>query len=144
MAETKFESNIKTIYTQAEKVYLILSNFKNFDSVVGQTDKVKNWRSTEDSCRFTADMVGEIGLRIVEKEPFKVIKIGGDGKTPFEFFLWIQLKEVAPFDTKLKLTIKAELNMMTKMIVSKPLGNFINQLADQIAEGFNKNSPHFS
>ena len=34
---------------------------------------------------FNIEGVGQAGLKIIEKEPFKLIKITSDGKSPFSF-----------------------------------------------------------
>ena len=51
-----------------------------------------------------------------------------------QFNLWVQLKQVAHNDTKVKITIKADLNPMLKMMVNKPLQNFV----DKLVEGMEK------
>ena len=83
------------------------------------------------------DFSHSAGLKIVDKEPNKTIKFTGNDKIPFEFFVWIQLKMVAPYDTRLKITLKAKLNMMMKMMVGKKLQSGIDSMADQIAAAFN-------
>ena len=56
---------------------------------------------------------------------------------PFEFFVWIQLKQAGPYDTRLKITLKANLNMMMKMMIGSKLQAGVDGLADQIAMAFN-------
>ncbi len=129
---TTFESAIKKSTYPAETIFSFLADFDHFGEVIPQ-DKITNWQSNGDSCRFTIDPVGEVGLRIVEKEEYKTIKYTAEGKTPFNFFLWIQLKEVAEGDTRIKLTIKADMNPMIKMVASKPVNKFLDVLSDGIA-----------
>jgi len=129
---TTFESDIKKATYPAETMFNFLSDFDHFGEVIPK-DKISNWQSFGDSCRFNIDPVGEVGLRIVEKEMPKVIKYTAEGKTPFNFFLWIQLKEVAENDTRVKLTIKADMNPMIKMMASKPIKKFLEVLSDAIA-----------
>lgn len=129
---TTFESDIKKSTYPAEKMFNFLSDFDHFGEVIPK-DKINNWQSFGDSCRFSIDPVGEVGLRIVDKELPKVIKYTAEGKTPFNFFLWIQLKEVADDDTRVKLTIKADMNPMIKMVASKPIKKFLEVLSDAIA-----------
>lgn len=54
-------------------------------------DKIEDVRTTEDSCTFMVKGVGEMGMKIVEREEPKLIKLEGDGRLPFEFQVWIQL-----------------------------------------------------
>jgi carbon monoxide dehydrogenase subunit G len=129
--ESKFESRIGKINQPAGVIYRMLSDFRNFSNLV-PADKIKNWQATADECRFTVDMVGDTGLKIVEKQEDKLIKITATGDNPYNFFFWIQLKEVAPYDTRIKLTLKIDLNPMIKMMASKPIQNFLNGLIDQL------------
>ena len=129
---TKFESEIKVVPHPAEKIFTFLSDFDNFGEVVPK-DKIKNWQSFGDHCTFEVDMVGEVGLRIVDKNPHDTIKYEAEGNTPVNFFLWVQIKEAAPGDSRIKLTIKADMNPMIKMVASGPITKFLKVLADGIA-----------
>jgi carbon monoxide dehydrogenase subunit G len=134
---TEFESKIVTIHRTPEDIFRVLSDFRQFTPFIPH-DKLEGWEADEESCRFIVKGVGQTGLRIIEKEPFKTVKITGDGKLPFEFFLWLQIKEAAPNDTKMKLTLKADLNVMLKMMLQKQLEEGINKMAEQIAKAFNQ------
>lgn len=129
---TEFEGPIKAISYSSEVVFQFLSSFDNFEDLLPE-EHVEDWQSNGDSCRFKVNGVGEVGLRIIEKEEFKTIKYSADGKTPFNFFLWIQLKDKAANDCRVKLTIKADLNPMIKMVVSTPIAKFLEVLTGAIA-----------
>jgi carbon monoxide dehydrogenase subunit G len=129
---TQFESDIKKAPHSDEKIFSFISDFNNFESLIPQ-DKVKDWQSTQETCRFKVEGIGEAGLKIVDKEPFKTVKYSTDGKVPFNFYLWVQLKQVEENDTRIKLTIKADLNPMMKMMVAKHVKKFLNMLGDAIA-----------
>jgi len=131
-----YESKIVSIKRLDEDVFKVLSNFKNFSPFV-QAAQIENWEADDDWCKFSVKGMGNAGLRIIEREPSKTIKITGDGGIPFEFFFWIQLKQVAPYDTRMKLTLKADLNMMMKMMVGSKLQEGIDTMAEQIAKAFN-------
>lgn len=127
--ETKIESRIGTIASNEERVYNFISNFNNFKQFI-PADKLQDYQSTEDSCKFSVPNMGQVGLRIIEKTPFNTVKVSGDGMANQQFNLWVQLKQVGENDTKVKITIKAELNPMLKMMVSKPLQNFVDKLVE--------------
>ncbi len=130
---TRFESQVKSVPHPASKVYGMLSDFDNFKEIL-PGDKIKNWESNGDTCRFEVEGVGPVGLKIIEKEQNKTVKYTADGKVPFNFFLWIQLKEVDEGESKLKVTLDAHLNPMIKMVAKGPLKKFTGILADGIAE----------
>jgi carbon monoxide dehydrogenase subunit G len=76
-------------------------------------------------------------LRIVEREVNKTIKIQGDESGPMDFTFWLQLKEVAPYDTRMRIVLHAELNMMMRMMIGKKLQGAIDQMAEAIAAAMN-------
>ena len=134
----KFESKIGTIKKSEVEVFNFLSNFKNIDRLIPE-NKINNWESTENSCKFTIDMAGEISIKIIEKEPYKTIKFSGEANNnQISFFFWIQLKEINPNDTKVKLTLKAELPPMIQMMAKKPIQEGLNMLVDRFDEIFKK------
>lgn len=129
--ETKFESKVGKLNTNEERVYSFLGNFNNFKQFI-PADKLSDFESSEDHCKFSVAGVGQVGLRIVEREPNKTIKVAGEGMGNQQFNLWIQLKEMAADDTRIKLTFKADMNPMIKMMASKPLQNFLDKLVETI------------
>lgn len=143
MATTKYTSEIKTIANNQETIYNFLSNMENLgkfitpealSSVSEKMPKfnISNFAADQDSCHFTVSGFGDTGLRIINREPFKTIKIGGNGTVPFDFNLWIQLLPGGAYETKMRLTFQAELSVMMKMIVGKKLETGINKIADAL------------
>ena len=128
---TRFESEIKDVNQPASAIYQVLSNFDNFGHLLPE-DKISNWQSFGDSCRFKVVGIGEVGLKIIDKEPDKTIKYTADGTVPFNFFLWVQLKRVEEA-SKVKVTLDAELNPMLKMVAKGHLEQFVGLLANAIA-----------
>ena len=54
-----------------------------------------------------------------------------------DFAFWIQLQEVSAADTRLRLVLRIDLNMMMKMMI----GNKLQGALDQIAEGIARAIP---
>jgi len=130
---TTIESKIGSIYAGEEVIYNFFTDFTNFDKII-PSDKVENWQSTPDSCSFSVKEAGEITVNMIEKTPYNYIKISPSGKVPFTFNFYIQLKQIGDNDTKLKLTIKAELNPMMKMILKKPLKKGLDDIVDRLTQ----------
>lgn len=137
---TTYESEIKTISSGEEMVFALISDLNNLQLLkedVRVQEKLSDLTFDTDSCSFTVDMLGKIGFRIVERVPFNTVKLEVFD-VPMEVNIWIQLKEVAENDTKLKLTLKAEFPMMIKMMVDSKLKEGINLIAGYLADGINK------
>jgi len=132
---TTYESKVVVIRRMSEDIFKVLSDFRNFTPMA--KDKLEEWQADEDSCSFKYKGMGPFGIRIIEREEFKTIKFTGDEQLPMQFFMWIQLKEVAPYDTRMRITVKAELNTMMRMLIGNKLKDGIDTLADSIAVAFN-------
>jgi len=144
MATQKYVSDVKTLNWSNEIVYDRLSNleFLNFlfnpenlerakQQMGDKADKlnIEDFSADRDSCRFTISPVGQLGLRIIEREELKLIKLVND-EGPIDFTIWIQLLPVNEYTSKMRLTIHTELNMMMNMMVGKKLKKGVNQMAD--------------
>ena len=136
MSMTTYESDIKSISSSAEVVFGILSDLRNlqkFQDHPQLADKFKDMEFDADKCAFSVEGFGKIGLKIIEREAFKTIKFESEN-APVSVNLWIQLKEIDSNDTRLKLTLKAELPSMIKMMVDKKIKEGINMVADALSK----------
>lgn len=133
----RYQSKQVRINRPAETIYAVMSDFNNFTPIVA--DKVEEWKATEDSCSFKAKGF-KMGLKMIEKEAPKLIKITTDGPNPMDFTVWFQLMSVEPTDTRMRIVMDVKLNPMLKMMIGKKLEGGIDQIAEKIAETFN-NAP---
>ena len=135
----QFESTVKHVPYCQERVYTKLSDLSNLESVRERLDmmkeklagKVEDLSFDRDSLTLKVQGIN-LTLRIVEREPMKCIKFEGD-KTPVPLNLWIQILPVSEEEAKMKVTIRAEVNMFMKAMVSKPLQEGVEKLADMLA-----------
>jgi len=144
MSTSKYVSDIKIVNQNQEIVYNYLSNFENLSKYVNEgllsklTEqvpqiKISNFESDIDSCRFQIAGMGLAEIRIIEREPHKTIKVKSSGKLPLDITFWIQLLPVSAYESKLRITLDAEMSMMIKMMVNKKLEEGINRFADMLA-----------
>lgn len=129
---TKYESEIKTISSSEEVVFGILGDLNNMGKLKGQepiAEKLKILDCDIDSCLLEVEGIGQVGFRIIEREPYKTIKFESF-HLPVEMHAWIQLKQVTTNDTKMRITLAAELPPMIKMMLNNKLSKGINMLAD--------------
>lgn len=131
----RYESKHVRILQPASMIFSVLSDFSHLTPIVG--DKVENWEATEDSCSFKVKGF-DLRLQMVERVAPKLIKVTGDPASPLQFTFWLQLVEVNATDTRMRLVLDVELPMMLKMMVGGKLAKAVDQIADQIAEGFNR------
>jgi len=147
MSTSTFESNIKQIPHKQESVFNTLSDLNNIQSILDryeqvkdqipedkrkEMEKIKDLQFDSDSISINAPMVGNLKMRIIDREAPKTIKFETEN-SPIPFNFWIQLLPTGEFSCKMKLTIKAELNMFIKGMVKKPLQEGIEKIADALA-----------
>ena len=154
---TEYKSEVKTIYAQQERVYERLANLNNLsviqqnldnpelrerllsqagdkvspsqvDSIIGQ---LRNLRFDADSVSGTT-MVGEITLRIIDREPCKTIKFQLEG-APMQANMWIQLLSADEERCAMRLTLHADLNFFIRQMVGSKLQQGVDGLATMLA-----------
>ena len=136
MSECKYESAVTKVAASAAQIYSVFSNLRNLERVKDMIpqDKVQEMEIEAESVRMKVDGLGQkITILIVDKTENEVIKYGAEG-IPMEMNFWIQMKEVAPMDTRIKLTLKADIPMMFKMMLDKKIQQGIDQAAAMIAQ----------
>ena len=145
MALNKYVSEVKVIEQNQQVVFNYLSNFENLSTYLNSgliekiTEKVPqikitDFESDRDSCKFNITGLGLAEIKIVNREPFKTIKVESSGGLPLSFTFWIQLMPVTEYQTKMRLTLHAEMSMMIKMMAGSKLQEGINQLADTLSK----------
>ena len=135
----QFESNIKYVPYSQERVYSKLEDLNNLAGVKERLeqmreqigDKIQDIAFDRDSLTLTVQGLN-VTLRIIEREPCKCIKFEGD-HSPIPLNLWIQILPVAEEQAKMKVTIRAEVNMFMKGLISKPLQEGVEKLAEMLA-----------
>jgi hypothetical protein len=132
----KIESKIgKSKHTDRE-IYQFVTDFNNFKEFIPE-DQVMDWESTEDSCTFRIDPVGKTGIKIIEKDPYRLVKVSSiPGLSQYDFTIWIQLLNKGGNETNIKITIEPRVNQMLLPFIKTPLKDFADGLIDRI-ENFN-------
>jgi carbon monoxide dehydrogenase subunit G len=133
-SESKFESSIKQIPYPQQSVYDNISDLRNLEKVKDRVpeDKVSDFTFDEDTVGINVAPVGELKLRICEREEPKCVKFE-TVQSPVPFNVWIQVLPVDEQNSKMKVTVKAELNPFIKSMVEKPLQEAVEKIADALA-----------
>ena len=147
----KYESSVKQVNAPVERVYSVISDLERLRPVIemaqnnemikeklreagqdpAQLEKLKDMNLTSDRVSFPAPMVGEVAVAIIEREENKCVKFETE-KSPVDANLWIQVLPVTDNTSKMRVTLKADLNPMMKMILGSKLGKGIDQFADML------------
>ena len=112
---TKFESSVKQIPYPVEDVYRNISDLSNLERVRDRVpeDKLNSFSFDSDSVSVNVSPVGDLKLRIIEREENKCVKFETE-QSPMPFNLWIQVLPVNDTESKMKVTVKADIPFMLK------------------------------
>lgn len=132
---TEFTSDIKTIQYSDNQIFEVLSDLRKLDLLKDKLpqDKLSDFSYDQDYCSVNVNPIGKVKFVIVEREPNSTIKFEAQ-QLPFKLNMWIQLKPGSENnDTKMKVTVKADLNPFLKPMVSKPLQGGLDKMTDLLA-----------
>lgn len=134
-SESKFESSVKLVPYSQQAVYDNISNLRNLEKVRDRIpeDKVNDFSFDEDTVSLNVAPVGELKLRICEREEPKCVKFE-TVESPVPFNVWVQVLPVDESNAKMKVTVKAELNPFIKSMVEKPLQDGVEKIAEALAQ----------
>ena len=132
---TKFESSVKQIPYSVEDVYRNISDLSNLERVRDRIpeDKLNSFSFDQDSVSVNVAPVGDLKLRIIEREENKCVKFEGV-QTPLPFNLWIQVLPVTATESKMKITVQADIPFMLKGMVAGPLQDGVEKIADALSQ----------
>ena len=136
MSQSKYESKISSAPCSAQQIYRVLSDMRSLERVrdLIPQDKIQEMDIAPDRVKLKVDgLAQKITIAIVDRIENDTIKFGLEG-IPMEGNFWIQLKEVSPTDTRIKLTVKADIPMMFKFMIEKKLQEGLDQAADMLAQ----------
>lgn len=128
----KISGNKMQLGSKKEIVYEFLSNFNNFEKLM--PDQVTNWTSDSESCTFTVQGMTTITLKYSKKEPFSLLEVVPEGKSPINFSLQFTLEDGpgAEKSSQGLVLLDANLNPMLAMMAKRPLENLVHVMGEKL------------
>ena len=130
----QFESKVVAIPYSQQRVYDMLSDLSHLERVKDRMpqDKIKDLKFDSDTVSINVSPVGDIAFKIIEREEPKCIKLEAT-TSPIPLTIWVQMLPTAEKASKMKLTLRTELNPFIKGMVQKPLQEGIEKMAEMLA-----------
>lgn len=132
---TKIESQKVTVNGSAEEVFEFVNDLNHFEQLL-PPDRIENWRSDNDSCRFKIKNVSEIGFRKKTADAPGYLQLESDESAPFPFTINIYIDSISPEKCEARQIVEADINPFLKMMVEKPLTNLFDYIARRLSEVF--------
>ena len=130
----QFESKVVNIPYSQQRVYDMLSDLSHLEKVKDRIpeDKVKELKFDRDTVSINVAPVGDIAFKIVDREEPKCVKLEAT-TSPIPLTIWVQMLPTAEEASKMKLTLRTELNPFIKGMVQKPLQDGLEKMAEMLA-----------
>ena len=130
----QYESSVKCIPYSQERVYAKFEDLNNLEGLKDKlpADKVKDLTYNRDEATVNVPPVGNVTIRVVEREEPKCIKLEAVG-SPIPVTLWIQIIPNGAEGSKMRVVVKAEINFMLKAMIEKPLKEGIEKIAEALS-----------
>lgn len=153
MSLAKYESEVKIVPQSQSVVYSRFDDLNSLSAIKDRlsdptvqqklseqvpADKLDELRKYAQGLSFEADAIhiaspmGNITLRVVEREAPKCIKFASEG-SPVQLYVWIQLLPHGAYESKLRVTVGAEVNFFMKGMVAKPLQQAADGLSNMLS-----------
>lgn len=124
------ESNTVTVDKSNKDVFDFLTNLQNFEQLM--PEETQKFEVDGDSFLFALKGMPEIRLVLKERIAHTSIILGAaSSKLPFT--LSAKIQEVSEIQCKVQLLFDGDFNPMMAMMVKKPLGKFIDTLAENLS-----------
>ncbi len=123
-------SKVVKIGNSDQRIFVFWSDLRNIPRMIPpNADAQVN--ATEDSCTVTAKGMTFV-VKILEKEEYKLIKLGTEEGTKMGFTAWLQLKALSEYETAARITIHADVPLLMRPMLKGKLTEGINRLADAL------------
>jgi hypothetical protein len=77
-------------------------------------------------------MLGTVSVRLSEKKEYSKVVFTGDALKKNDFILTLVISENAENHAEVRVMLSADLNPMIKMIATKPIGQFLEMLINEM------------
>ena len=131
---SQYESSVKNIPFPQARVYAKLEDLNNLETLKDKLpeDKVKDLTYSRDEATVNVPPMGNVTIRVVEREEPKCIKLEAVG-SPIPVNMWIQIIPDGEEASKMRVVAKAEVNFMLRAMIDKPLKNGIEKIAEALS-----------
>ncbi|MBR2318419.1 MAG: SRPBCC family protein [Bacteroidaceae bacterium] len=131
---SQYESSVKCIPYPQERVYTKLEDLNNIEGIKDKLpqDKIKDLTYSRDEATVNVPPLGNVTLRIIDREEPKCIKMEVAG-SPMPVTIWIQIIPNGEEGSKMRVVAKAEINFMLRSMIEKPLKDGLEKIAEALS-----------
>ena len=126
-----FESRSGKLTCNAEEVFAFVTDIRNFERFIPK-GTINNWIAEKEWCSFSVSVLGTVNVRLAEKMKYNKVVFNGDALKKNDFSLVLAISDNNKNPAEVKVTLKADLNPMMKMMAAKPIDQFLQILIKEM------------
>jgi carbon monoxide dehydrogenase subunit G len=126
-----FESRPGKMTCSDKEVFAFVTNIRNFERFIPQ-GAITNWKAERELCSFNVTMIGNVNLRLSEKEMYNKVVYTGDALKKNDFSVVLHISGSGRDTSEVKVSLKANLSPMLKMMTVKPIDRFMELLITEM------------
>ncbi len=127
---TQYKSKHGTVSRAASELYMNFVDCSRFRDMIPE-DKRDAVTADYDSIKAVVQGFS-IGVRIVRREPYKLIMLEDDG-APFHFTIDLHFDQTdSPSKTEFYINVSADLNLMMKMMLGTKIQTALDKIVDAL------------
>jgi hypothetical protein len=128
---SNFESRTGILTCNAEDLYNFVTDIRNFQRFVPK-GTINDWNAEKEACSFSVSMIGTVNLRLGEKEKYNLVAYSGDALKKNDFSFILNIADNGKDPSEVKVSLKADLNPMMKIMATKPISQFLEMLISEM------------
>jgi hypothetical protein len=134
MGKVDFRSHTVELQVSAEQAHLFLFDLNNLRKLM--PEQIINWQSTSDSCEFDIKGMAHITLHRAEAIQGKLVRVISGQENPLELEIRLYTEKTDEMRSSAWIELGAVLSPMLQLMVSGPLQNLVNIMAERLSAEF--------
>ena len=127
---TTFKGPEVLVNLSSTELFEKLSDLRNLKNIM--PSEIKKFEANKESCMISMDGMPSINMEIREQVPYDKISLSSKD-SPIKFTLICYIQEKGN-ECQARLEVNTDANMMIKMMIEKPINNFLNILSNQLQQ----------
>jgi carbon monoxide dehydrogenase subunit G len=128
---SKFESRVGRLNCRTCEVFNFVTDFRNFRQFIPE-ESIKNWHVSDNKCSFHISPLGSVKISIKDKISCSSVLFSGEALQQNNFTILVQISENEQKKADVRILISAALNQVLKLMVSRPVEQFLEKLISEM------------
>ena len=124
-------SEVSKIDKSPEEVFKFFMNLNNLEKLMPQ-DKISEWESDENFCKFKVKNMGKIGFKHNTSTEFSNINLKSLADKPFGFVMDVNINDCGDNSCEVAIQVDVAVNKFMLMMVEKPLTSFFSEIVTNL------------